>query len=323
MTVFLWLLQPLIPYLYYLYYFHPLFPSFVVHPPLFLDKSFILLHNLTQLLFSLLIIFFFYWLIIFFYKLNYSGFPQLVLNITQFNAKTLTVRMISCCSPTVSHEQNVFPNAEYLQKQWLIFSTLGCIAYCSLCLSLTTHQHSAHCLFPSVLLCTLVPSFLPSLPSSVSPVIFSAVLFLKDRSDLINFVFIFWCLCVNPSLQRTTLSPTKYCHCLIITLKTSQTDNVAPLLHRVMFYFVNMLKSRWRATWHELLHQITPPSLRLLEWLTPPSWTTESCYVSFILKERVRPTSLCIRIPSSRPCDSPQSRETGNGAERRDSPARD
>lgn len=55
----------------------------------------------------------------------------------------------------------------------------------------------------------------------------------------------------------------------------------------------------------------------------PSSQTTDSCYVTFILKKSRHPTSLHIHIPSSGLCDSPQSRETGNGAERRDSPARD
>lgn len=78
------------------------------------------------------------------------------------------------------------------------------------------------------------------------------------------------------------LSPTKYCHCLIITSwKLQKTRNAAPVHLRVIIYFVNISQPHWKKKKYFV------GSSQLLEWLNPSlpsSQTTDSCYISFILK---------------------------------------
>lgn len=96
-----------------------------------------------------------------------------------------------------------------------------------------------------------------------------------------------------------------------------------PVLLRVIFYFVNIFQSPV-----EKLRAVEIPSIT---WVIEPimsHWFMLHLFHFKAERESCPPpplqhTRTHVHLPSSRPCDSPQSTETGNGAERRDSSAWD
>lgn len=96
-----------------------------------------------------------------------------------------------------------------------------------------------------------------------------------------------------------------------------------PVLLGVRFYFVNIFLSPV-----EKLRAVEIPSITWVIELITSHWFM--LHLFHFKAERVsrlppplQHTRTHVHLPSSRPCDSPQSTETGNGAERRDSSARD
>lgn len=100
------------------------------------------------------------------------------------------------------------------------------------------------------------------------------VLFIIDKSGVIHFVFtvcLFLLLLSLHDSQRhdglqsetlATLSPTRYCHCLIITFwKLQKTHNVAPVLLGLCFTLSTFYSP------NQKLYAVGSP--RLLEWLNP------------------------------------------------------
>lgn len=199
------------------------------------------------------------------------------------------------------------------------------------------------CLTSSLL--SFLSSLLPSLFTSSLPLSFLRSFFLQRQISLLYFFFfLFYCFLtavshfsVSHSVSASGRSSEDFVS-LTFNTKTSlaraysslfrnfKRSNIAPILAGVVFCFVKRIQTPMKNNtllyrrlcdyWSESTphHHPTPPP-------HPSSGTSDSCYVSFIFKQRGHPAAL--PVFSAGRSDGPQSRETGNGAERRDSPARD